>query len=195
MKPNFTIGLILLSIVSCQAQIPNKEQQLIEATQAAQEDKRADATVYGYDTKGKLVLLREGTNELICIANDPNKEGFSAVCYHKELAEFMERGRVLRAEGKNPGEIDEIREEEVKSGKLYMPRNPTTLHVLYGKDAHYDENTKRVEGAQLRYVVYVPFATPESTGLPIRPLVPGGAWLMDPGTHKAHIMVTPATQH
>ena len=186
------IVLLLLGMhfFACQAQIPNKGQQISDAMQAAPPEKAAEASLMGYNAKGDLVVLKEGTNELICIADDPNKEGFHAVCYHKDLEPFMKRGRELKKEGKNPGEIDEIREKEVQSGKWKMPENPSTLHVLYG--TNFTRNEKgEISGAKLRYVVYIPYATPESTGLPIRPLVPGGAWLMNPGTYRAHIMITP----
>ena len=145
----------------------------------------------GYNMNNELVMIKEGTNELICLADDPTKEGFSVSCYHKDLESFMARGRELKAQGKSRGEIFEIRESEIKSGKLQMPKHPSTLHVLSGGEGQYDSATNTVLNANLRYVIYIPYATQESTGLPIRPLVPGGAWLMDPGTHRAHIMVTP----
>lgn len=186
----FSLSLIILQS-SCEAQIPNKELQIAEAVMAAPEEKREDATVMGFNEKNELVIIREGSNELICLSDDPLKEGFSVSCYHRDLDPFMERGRVLKAEGKSRGEIFEIRENEVKSGALPMPDNPTTLHVLSGSEGRYDPESNEVVNATLRYVVYIPYATQESTGLPIRPLVPGGAWLMDPGTHRAHIMITP----
>lgn len=191
MKPLFLIPIFILSLIACQAQIPDKEGQIAAAVQAAPPEKQAQATVYGFDENGKKVLLRQGNNEQICVSDDPNKEGFSVVCYHKDLQEFMRRGDELRAEGMRPDAIFETREEEAKSGKLKMPTHPTTLHVLSGPNGKYNVETGKVENANLRYVVYVPFATAESTGLPIRPLVPGGAWLMNPGTHRAHIMITP----
>jgi len=43
----------------------------------------------------------------------------------------------------------------------------------------------------LRYVVYTPYATAESTGLPLDPPGPGGPWIMFPGTAGAHIMISP----
>ncbi|MEP2773173.1 MAG: hypothetical protein ABJH05_13565 [Fulvivirga sp.] len=185
----FIIGLFCC--ISCEAQVPNKEAQLAMAVQAAPEDKRDGATVYGYDENGELVLLKEGTNELICLSDDPNSKGLNIACYHQDLEAFMARGRELKAEGKSRSEIFDIREEEAKSGALKMPENPSTLHVLSGPDGLYNADSMRVENANYRYVVYIPFATPESTGLPIRPMVPGGPWIMDPGTHKAHIMITP----
>lgn len=194
MKQLFLIPIFLISLISCDAQIPDKEGQIAAAVQAAPPEKQEGATVYGFDADGKKVLLREGTNEQICIADDPNKEGFSVACYHKDLQPFMKRGDELRAEGKERGEIFEIREKEAKAGTLKMPDHPSTLHVLSGVNASYNKETGEVENASLRYVVYIPFATAESTGLPTKPMVPGGAWIMDPGTHRAHIMITPVNK-
>lgn len=182
---------LLLTTACAQDNIPNKEEQINAAVQAAPEEERAGATVLGYTSAGELVTLREGTNMLICLADDPDRQGFSAACYHKDLEPFMARGRELRAEGKSAGEVFEIREEEAKSGKLEMPEQPTTLHLLEGAKGQYDPATGQVTDAYYRYVVYIPWATAESTGLPTKPIVPGAPWIMDPGTHRAHIMVTP----
>ena len=103
----------------------------------------------------------------------------------------MARGRELRAEGKGRMEIFNMREEEVKSGQLFMPKTPTTLHLMYGPKETINSETGEISGAKLRWVIYIPFATGESTGLPLAPIGPGTPWLMDPGTHRAHIMVTP----
>ncbi|MTI22935.1 hypothetical protein E1176_18030 [Fulvivirga sp. RKSG066] len=194
MKTRLVFTLALFTCFSCEAQIPNQEEQISAAIQAAPEENRAEATVLGFDESRKLVVIRVGTNELICLADDPSKEGFSVACYHQDLEPFMARGRELRAEGKRGSEIFEIREKEAKAGTLQMPKNPTTLHILSGSEGRYDEESGKVVDANYRYVVYIPFATPESTGLPIRPIVPGGPWIMDPGTHKAHIMITPPAQ-
>lgn len=187
---NFFSLLVVFSL-NVLAQTPDKEDQIAAAVQAGPPEQQAEATVLGYNEKGELIELRKGTNDLICIADDPNKDGFNAACYHSSLSDFMARGRALRAAGKSRGEISEIRESEAKSGALKMPDKPATLHVLYGKQATYNKSTGEVENANLRYVVYIPWATQESSGLPLKPLVPGGPWLMFPGTHAAHIMITP----
>lgn len=195
-KSNLLLILSLLMVLPGCAQdsTPNPEQQIVEATSAAPEDTRDEATVYGYTTKGELTLIREGTNNLICIADDPDREGFQSVCYHKDLEPFMTRGRELRAEGKTNLEIFDIREAEAKAGTLKLPEQPTTLHLFEGKTAQFDPAKNAVEGAKYRYVVYIPWATAESTGLPIQPVVPGGPWIMDPGTHRAHIMISTPSQ-
>ena len=188
----FSVILLGIMVQSCaQSTIPDKDNQIGAALLAAPEEHRADATVLGYDSDGKVVTLREGSNSFICLADDPNRAGFNVACYHKDLEPFMARGRALRAEGKSGGEVFEMREQEAKDGKLKMPEEATTLYVFSGKDAVYDPETGEAAGANLRYVVYIPWATPESSGLPVKEQVPGGPWIMFPGTHAAHIMITP----
>lgn len=189
------LGLLILTMfTNCQAQIPNKQEQIDAAVQAVPEDKRDNATVLGYNSNNEIVQIREGSNEFVCLSDDPTKEGFSVACYHKDLEPFMARGRELRAEGKTGSEVFDIRAEEAKSGELSMPENPATLYVLAGANGQYDAASGKVKNAKLRYVVYIPYATAESTGLPTKPQVAGGPWIMDPGTHKAHIMVTPPSK-
>ena len=176
---------------SAQTHIPPAKHQISAAVLAAPEDARPGVAVLGYDRYGKLVTLREGTNALICLADDPAKEGFSVACYHKSLEPFMARGRHLRAEGKAFKEVFDTREAEVQAGTLSMPSQPTTLYVLSGKEGKYDSEAGTVEKARLRFVIYLPYATAETTGLPTQPTGPGEPWLMDSGTHRAHIMITP----
>ncbi len=188
----FTLPLLFLFLTSISfAQTQSTKDQIASAVLAASKVQRNGATVMGYNADGKFITLRKGTNELICLADNPTQKGFSVACYHKELDPMMARGRSLRAEGKNSGEIDKIRAEEAISGKLKMPKSATTLHVLSGASAHYDAAKNEVVGATLRYVVYIPFATQETTGLPLQPVVKGGPWLMFPGTYRAHIMINP----
>ena len=178
-------------VVCAQSTPPNAEQQIASAVLAAPADQRAEAKVYGYDQQGTLVTLREGSNALICLADDPTKEGFSASCYHRDLEPFMQRGRDLKAEGKSSQEIFDLREKEVKAGKLKMPEQPSTLFVYSAPSENYDAETGEVKEGAFRYVVYTPYATAESTGLPLSPEAPGMPWIMDPGTHRAHIMINP----
>ena len=168
-----------------------REIQIATAVQAAPEESREGATVMGYDENGELVILRQGTNEMVCVADDPSAEGINIACYHKSLEPFMVRGRQLRAEGKGRMDIFSIREEEVASGQLQMPEKATTLHILYGPTEILNTSTGEITNGKMRWVVYIPYATAESTGLPLKPSGPGTPWLMDPGTHRAHIMITP----
>ena len=145
--------------------------------------------VYGYNEKSELVVLRKGTNNLICLGDDPKLKGISVAAYHTDLEPFMARGRVLKSEGRSFQEIFDMREAEVKAGKLKMPTNPSSLYVYTADD--FDPATGEVKNGYLRYVIYIPYATAESTGLPLKPTFAGQPWIMDPGTHRAHIMISP----
>ena len=190
MKTPILFLFILLAYPSF-AQVPPVAEQIAMAVLAASPEQREGATVYGVDANGNLIELRKGTNELICLTDNPFTKGFEVDCYHKDLEPFMARSRELRAEGKTNPEVFAIKEKEAREGTLKMPDKPVTLQVLSGPEGRYNPETGEVENARYRYVVYVPFATQESTGLPIKPVVFGGAWLMDPGTHRAHIMIGP----
>lgn len=182
----------LIACGACSGQtVPAAKIQIKTAVLAAPESYRDQATVMGYSSKGELVVLRKGTNEMICLADDPAQKGFSAACYHQDLEPFMARGRALKKEGKTFQEIFDLREAEAKSGKLKMPAQPTTLYVYSTSDEKYDRETGDIQDGYLRYVIYVPYATAESTGLPLKPASAGEPWLMDPGTHRAHIMISP----
>lgn len=181
---------LFLTPLYAQTKIPTADVQMKAAVLAAPEEMREAAMIYGYSDKGEFITLRTGNNAMICLADNPEQKGFNVACYYKDLDDFMARGRALKEEGKSFKEIFDIREEEVKAGKLKIPQS-SSLYVLAGPDEVFNIETGEVTGANLRSVVYIPFATSESTGLPLKPAAPGMPWIMDPGTHRAHIMITP----
>lgn len=188
--------LVLISCISgfstfAQNKNAVTQTQIKLALMAAPADKKDSATVYGLTADKEFVLLKKGTNELICLADDPSQPGFSVACYHRDLQPFMQRGQSLRKEGKSSQEIFDTREKEVKARKLMMPKQPTTLFVYSASKEDYNETAGEVKNGYLRYVVYVPYATAESTGLPLKPDGPAMPWIMHPGTHGAHIMINP----
>lgn len=195
--PMKTVTLFFLLIVSTTGYSQNTvdvlpiDIQIKTAVLPAPEEDKLGAMVYGYNAQGELVVLREGSNNLVCIGDNPNKEGISVSCYSKRLEPFMARGRALNREGKSQVERMKIRGDEVASGQLVMPKEPSMLYIYFGSDEDYNKETGALANGRFRYVIYTPFATAESTGLPIKPHAPGMPWLMDPGTHRAHIMVGP----
>lgn len=171
--------------------VPTVASQIKTATLPAPEDAKENAMVYGYGTDGKMIVLRMGTNNLVCLADDPSKEGINVSCYSKKLEPFMKRGRELTAAGKDSNEKREIRGNEVAEGILEMPKEPSMTYIYSGKEEDYSPETGELKNGQFRYVIYTPFATTESTGLPSKPHAKGMPWLMDPGTFRAHIMIGP----
>jgi len=180
--------MTMVSVAPAAAQDVPKDSQIAQAVMAAPEDRRAGAAVLGF-VGGSVVPLRPGTNDLVCLADIPAAEGFSVACYHKDLDPFMARGREMTAKGITDDKVrDQTRYDEIKAGKLTMPKEPRMLYVMTGKSV---DATGKVEGASTRWVIYVPFATGETTGLATKPAGPGAPWLMDPGTGGAHIMISP----
>ncbi len=171
------------------ASLPTAEQQVAAAVQPLPESLRAGATVLGYRTAGRLETLRQGTNGMICLADDPADDRFHVACYAASMDPFMARGRALRAEGVSATQIDSVRFREVREGKLRVP-NVAALWSLSGPATSWDPATGVVSGARPLYVIYIPFATEASTGIPATPSQ-GTPWLMHPGTPKAHVMFVP----
>lgn len=194
MKRLFLLFTMICIAFGGYAQV-KKEDQIKAALLAAPEGTRDGAHVYGFDESGKMITLREGTNNFIVRADDPTKDGFEVVCYPKDVEPYMKRGRELKAEGKNFGERHQIREEEMKSGKLAPPKYGSTLQIYYGKEARYNPETEALEGGSYRYVIYTPLATAKTTGLPEKPNEQGHPWVMFPGLYRAHIMITPPAKN
>ena len=188
MKTNCVVVFmgLLASGPSPAVDVASPADQIAAAILAAPKERRSAATVLGYNAKGEVVTLRKGSNDLICLADDPGEKSFSVACYHKDLEPFMARGRELAAQVKGK-ERHELRWKEVEEGKVPMPREPRLLYVLTG--SRYDAAKAEVIDPYQRWVVYVPYATPESTGLSTTP--GPGPWLMYPGTPGAHIMISP----
>lgn len=172
-------------------ELPSAAIQIKTALLAAPKEKRDSCTVYGYSPDKQFILLRQGTNELICLADDPGEPDFSVACYVKDLEPFMQRGRELRKQGIIGQQVFDEREKEVKAGTLQMPKQPAALYVYSARQKDFDPATGEVKNGYLRSVIYIPYATAISTGLPEKPPGPGMPWIMNPGTHGAHIMINP----
>jgi hypothetical protein len=186
----FAVAATVSAAGSAASQAPSPDQQIAAAVQAAPDELRANATVLGYGAEVSLRKLREGRNSLVCLADNPSREGFEVACYHEALEPFMARGRELRAEGMGRAEVDRIRLAEADAGTLPMPEAPAMLYVLSAPEGGFDAATGSVSGGFLRWVVHTPYATVESTGISAKP-ASGAPWLMFPGTARAHIMITP----
>ena len=181
--------LLVAGAAPAAAQAPSKQQQMDLAVLPAPPERQADATILGYED-GRVVTWREGTNDYVCLADAPGDETFHAACYHASLEPFMARGRELAAEGKTREEITAMREEEALAGTLPMPEQAAMRYVADGAMENFDPATGEIADVRTRYVVYIPYATAETTGLP--PKAPAGQpWIMDEGKPWAHIKVIP----
>jgi hypothetical protein len=188
----FILGLAVVSgrLTAQTSTYPSAARQVAAAVSPLPAPLRANATVLGYGAAGKLVTLRRGSNDMICLADDPSQNMFHVACYHRSLEPFMARGRELHARKLSREAIDSIRLADVKSGRYAMPSRPAALYQYFAPRDSVDATTGTVNAASYLYVVYTPYATPASTGLTANP-VEGGPWIMYPGKPWAHIMIQP----
>lgn len=172
------------------AQVDTEQRQVAEAVLAAPPSKRAGAGVLGYADGSELATLREGSNELLCLADEPSDDRFEVSCYHRDLEPFMARGRELREQGLEGGEVDSVRFAEIESGELSYPDHPAALFTLAAPTAPDDPAAgEPPEESRRLTVLYVPRATAEQLGLPGEPS--GGLpWLMEQGRLDAHVMIS-----
>lgn len=182
------IALTFSTEASAQQRTP--DEQIKAAIAPAPVEMQEGARVLGYSAEGELVTLREGTNDVICLADDPKDDRFHVACYHESLEPFMARGRELTAEGKSREEIQQIREDEANREVFKMPEAPAALYSFTGPVDSFDYETGELDGSGRLYVVYIPYATAETTGLSTTPAT-GSPWLMNPGKPWAHIMLIP----
>ncbi len=190
--------LALLSVVafpslSLEAQTvtySTPERQIAAAESPLPPNLQKGAKVLGFSEQGKLVTLRSGTNDMVCVADDPAGARFHVACYHKSLEPFMARGRELHAMKKSREAIDSTRLRDIRTGRYTMPSKSAALYQYFAPRDSVDAGTGTVRAAQYLYVVYTPYATHKSTGISENP-VEGGPWIMNPGKPWAHLMIAP----
>lgn len=175
------------------AAIPPVAEQIAAAVQPLPAGMRDGATVMGYKTANKLEVIRQGNNKMRCLALYVTRPDFHVACYFEGLEPFMARGRELRDGGMtNAAKVDSVRFAEIESGKIKMPAQGA-LYQITGKKDSWNPATNTVTGAQPMTVLYIPGATPETTGFTAGN-VKGTPWLMYPGTPKAHVMIIGSMQ-
>ncbi|MFK7845150.1 MAG: hypothetical protein AB8G77_07610 [Rhodothermales bacterium] len=187
-------GLLMLCASPLMAQsVPSNEIQIAGATSPAPADLKDDARILGYNADGDLVEIRSGTNDFTCVADNPFDERFHAACYKNTMDPFMSRGRELKKEGVGRDESREMRMKEIEAGKIKMPEDPAALYQLFGSASSLNVETGEVSDVRPLYVLYMPYATTETTGVSAQAPMEGAPWLMDAGLPWAHIMYSPAS--
>ncbi len=184
---------LIVPVLSAGAQsvsYPPAPRQIAAAVSPLPEPLQKGARVLGYDAEGRFTTLRRGTNDMVCVADDPAGKRFHVACYHKSLEPFMARGRELHKLKKSREAVDSIRLRDIRTGRYTMPSKPAALYQYFAARDSVDAATGAVKSAQYLYVVYTPYASEKTTGITENP-IPGGPWIMFPGKPWAHIMVSP----
>jgi hypothetical protein len=161
--------------------------QISDAVSPLPEQMQPGAKVLGF-RGAELVELRAGTNEMICLADAPMREGFHTACYHESLEPFMARGRALRSQGLSGNAVDSIRLAEFEAGTLPLPEAGASLYSITTDDDTFDPSGGLPAGTRGLWVLYLPYATEASIGVSAIP-ARDRPWLMYPGKATAHVMI------
>lgn len=177
MRKCFLLTILMLTSVVAFGQNDTAARQIKEALLPLPDQLRDGATVVLDAVPGKRIVLRKGTNNIICRANTTSPR-FNVHCYQKEMDTFWTRFQQLSLEGKSNAEILDKLSAEVVSGRL----KSLTGVALYRLSGESPESSLPIMS------IFLPYATSESTGLSTernhyRP------WLMWAGTPFAHVMI------
>jgi hypothetical protein len=165
------------SLMPAFAQGMSKDDLIAQAVSAAPEELRAGATVVNYDAKGDPMVLRQGTNGIVCTPNQ-NKDNYSVNCYAQVLRAQHDLQAKDKAMGKDPKATAADLQAAMASGQVPKAPVGTAMYSLSGKTQ---------ATARGMWIVLVPGMTAEQSGLPTKPTAAGTPWLMRAGTPGAHI--------
>jgi hypothetical protein len=153
-----------------------------KALVAAPASLKDQATVIKWKKDLTYDTLRKGTNRLVCYDRSgfPLQQPFSVQCTSIGNLEREAQNLKAEASGERPKSEDVLNAME-KDGTRAKPEYGSLWYAVAGPDREHARPESHI-------TIAVPFATAQSTGLPDNGRQ-GGAWLMNAGTMKAHIMV------
>jgi hypothetical protein len=175
------ITLILAGVLSVSyGALAQQQADVDKALLAAPPGLKDQATVVKWKSDFTYDTLRKGTNRLVCfdLSGFPMEQPFSVEC--TSIGNLDRKAQNLKAEATG----DRTKSEAMLDA---MEKNGTRLKAEYGS-VWYELGGPDQQSARGHRMIAVPGATSPSTGLPDNPKL-GGAWIMNAGTLKAHIMI------
>jgi hypothetical protein len=142
---------------------------------------RTNASVVKWGADGKRVVIKQGTNDLVCWDQSvwPGQLPFSVHCTSSKSMERVDQNREFYYQFKTREAAEKAIKDAEAAGKRVLPEYGAGHYGLQGKDQ---------ESARSHVTIAVPNATEASLKIPAKPLT-AGMWLMDGGTTGAHIMI------
>ena len=160
---------------------PTDQEMIDRSVLAAAPNARAAAMVVKWAADGSRVVLRPGTNGVVCWDQSvwPHQRPFSAHCTSVANLPRVEQNREFYMKAPNAKEAEALVQAAEKAGMRKPPEFGSGYYGLVGNDQ---------ATARGHVTIAVPFATSETLKLSSKPIA-SGAWIMDAGTSGAHIMV------
>ena len=186
--------LLLLSPVSlgglrAQVVVPSPEAQIAAALLPLPEALRAGAGVRGYTPSLTPIMLREGSNTMVCTGDLPGDDRFDVRCYDREFLRVIDRSRELRRAGLEGTTADRRLNQEIEEGILHLPDHPTAGYRMLGPIQDFDPETNVAAPCIEKWQsIHFPYRTAEELGLPTTPegTLP---YVMSSGSWWSHVMI------
>jgi len=142
---------------------------------------RQNASVVKWGPDGKRVVIKQGTNDLVCWDQSvwPGQLPFSVHCTSTKSMDRVDQNREFYYQYKTRADAEKAIQEAEKAGKRVLPEYGAGHYGLQGMDQ---------ATARPHVTIAVPNATAESLKIPAKAST-SGMWLMDAGTTGAHIMI------
>ena len=174
MRPIFTALLALYSTLTV---ADDHAAKIAQAVMPLPPSLQAEATVVQVTGGGEKTVLRKGSNQMMCRADDP-APGFMVICYHEDLDSYWTLAAPILADGASPTEERDFLLAAVEAGKL-PPVRGGIRYVLNGTF---------IENALPMSVIFIPNLTSAASGLANVPNQ-HQPWLMWEGTPLSHVMI------
>jgi hypothetical protein len=179
MKRNVLIGSVALIAFPAIAAAQSVDQKIARAVAAAPAALQAEATVIEFAPDASVVVLRQGTNGLLCWDSTGQHGRFSSQCTSEQNRKRVEQNHRINTSGGTPEEIRAMFEEAERNGTREVAQFGTYYFHIIGDDP---------ATGTIHTTIAVPFATAESLQIPTTRRI-DGLWLMDAGTSGAHLML------
>ncbi len=179
MKRANGISLCLLAL-SAGALAQSSDEMIDRALAAAPRNLHDAATVIKWKADFTYDTIKKGTNRLVCYdrSGEPGRAAFAVQCTSLGNVERIAQNRKFEAIADKAD-----RQKQLDAAEA----NGTRVKPEFGS-VWLDMNGPDKEHANIHRTIAVPGATAQSLGLPDKPTA-GGAWVMNPGTTTAHIMI------
>jgi hypothetical protein len=181
MKRLMLLGVVAACVVAPVVHAQTDQEIIDRAVLAAPANARAAAMVVKWAADGTRVVVRPGTNGVVCWdqAVWPGQRPFSVHCTSVANLPRVEQNREFFYKAGNAKEAEALVQAAEKDKTRKVPEFGAGYYGLVGNDQ---------ATARGHVTIAVPFATTETLKLPSKPTA-SGAWIMDAGSSGAHIMV------
>jgi hypothetical protein len=180
MKSMFAFGAMAFSLVGSTNLPAQSSPEIDKALSGVAANLREETSVIKWKSDFTYDTLKKGTGKLVCYdrSGQPGQQPFSIECTSLANLDRVAQNMKFEAAG-DKAKTQALLDAAEKDGTRVKPEYGSLFFNYMGPSE---------DKARRHTTVSVPGATAASTGLPDK-RDSGGAWIMNPGTSSAHLML------